>query len=473
MNKSIFKYVILLSLILCFIPLGVSADNEVSGSFTVVVSKIIDLAVIEPTYTTLNLTWTSPTNSINWGPATQYDIRYSLSPITNDSEWLAATVLSGVPVPKPPGSHETLLIVGLNSCTTYYFAIKAADSTGEWTPLSNSPYGTTLCTGGGGGGGGDIGGLPGSLPGCPLSLTADVQGNITIASMTNDGVLCEVCLAKDISGKNSLELEKGTKLALAGNIAPALIKVTTSPSQLPVPANTKIVSPVYELNAYASARDNTPSPVVITPSARLILNYEPAQLPEGATEGYIANYTETQGWISLEPGPGVAELGKAHCLINHFSLYAVLARAEQPATAKFTVSNLTINPSQAQLQQTITISVDISNTGETSSDYAADLKIDGAVKSSTQITVAPGDSQAVAFTITADALGKHKVEISDLVGEFEVVAAASPSSINWWLIGSILGIVAVVVIWSILGWKWYQDHKKPAVISKEKTPKSD
>ncbi len=471
MNKTILKYFILLGLLLSFVPTGTHADNQVSGSFTVGGGPIIDLAVIDPDYTTLNLTWTSPATTSHWGPATQYDIRYSLSPITNDSEWLAATILGGLPPPKPPGSPETLLVVGLIPCTTYYFAIKAADSSGEWTPLSNSPQGTTLCYsggGGGGGGGGDIGGIATAPPGCPLSLAADVQGNVTIASMTNDGVLCEVCLAKDLSGRNSLELEKGTKLALTGNIVPSLIKVTTSSAQLPLPENTKMVSPVYSLTAYASAQDNTPLPIVITPSARLILNYNPTELPQGATEGYIANYNETQGWIALEPGPGVAEIGKAHCLVNHFSLYAVLAKAEQPATAKFTVSNLTINPSQAQLQQVITISADVINTGEISSDYAVDLKIDDAIKSSTQITVAPGASQAVEFTITADVLGRHKVEISDLVGEFEVVAAAGPSSINWWLIGSILGIVVVVTIWSIVAWRWYQDHKKPTVVSDKK-----
>src|SRR4030042_3733157 len=176
MNKSRLKYgLLLLSLLLCFLPAGAYADNAISGSFTVVDNSIIDLAVGNPTYTSLTLTWTSPKSSTKWGPATKYDIRYSLSPITTEDEGKAATQLANPPIPKPPGSPETLIVIGLNPCTVYYFAIKAADGSGTWTPLSNSPSGKTLCYPGGGGGG--IGGLPAAYAACPVMLSANMQGN--------------------------------------------------------------------------------------------------------------------------------------------------------------------------------------------------------------------------------------------------------------------------------------------------------
>ncbi len=454
-----------MALLLWIIPGIVNADNtEVQASVTIINNRIIDLATTNLNYTSLTLTWTSPPSSPpDWGPATKYDIRYSLLPITSESEWQAATQLANPPDPLPPGQPETLLVIGLDQCTSYFFAIKATDSMGTWTAISNDPQGTTLCSGGGGGGaGGDLGGLAGTLAGCPLSLAADVQGNITVASMTTEGILCEACLAKDKSGKNSLELDKGTKLALAGNVVPYSIKFTTSAAELPVPENTKIISSVYELSAYSSAQSTAPSSIAITPSARLILNYDPASLPPGAIEGYIANYDKSEGWLALDPGPGVAEIGKAHCLLTHFSIYAVLAKIAEPTAvpAKFTVSDLTINPSRIKSNEAITISVKVANTGEISSDYNLDLKIDGAAKSSTQVTVAPGDNKLVNFTVTSDELGKHRVEISGLTGEFEVVASAV-HGINWWLIGSIIGIIAVLAIWSVIGWKWYQAHHKP------------
>src|SRR4030042_1563765 len=176
MNKSRLKYgLLLLGLLLCFLPAGAYAGNSISGSFTVADNSIIDLAVGNPTYTSLTLTWTSPKSSTKWGPATQYDIRFSLSPITTNADWLAATQLANPPIPKPPGSPETLSVIGLNPCTVYYFAIKAADGSGTWTPLSNSPNGKTLCYPGGGGG---IGGLPAAYVACPMTLSANMQGNV-------------------------------------------------------------------------------------------------------------------------------------------------------------------------------------------------------------------------------------------------------------------------------------------------------
>ncbi|MGD0352146.1 MAG: fibronectin type III domain-containing protein [Dehalococcoidia bacterium] len=468
MNKSILKYIILLSLLLCLAPAQAYADNSITGSFTVG-GNTITLAVGDPTYTSLTLTWNSPQLTPGWGPATQYDIRYSLSPITTEAEWQAAIQLATPPTPQPPGSPETLLVIGLNPCTTYYFAIKAADATGTWTPLSNTPQGTTLCYSGGGGGGGggqgsSAGGLSASFYACPLTLTADVQGNITTASMTKDGVLCEACLAKDSSGKNTLELDKDTKVMLAGNIVPLLLKVKIASNSLPTDENTMIVGPVYEFAAYASASETTPSPIAISPSARLILSYDPSKLPEKTTEVFIDDYDSTKGWLPLTPVPGaVAEIGKAHGLLNHFSLFAVLAKFEEAAPAKFEVSNLTVSPTQTQLNQEITVSVNVANTGGKNGDYSLELKIDGAVKSTTQVTVAAGKSQVVNFTTTGDTAGKHQVEVAGLVGEFEVIKASVPSVVNWWLIGGIT--VLVLAIWSILGWRWFKDRKKTAPAS--------
>ena len=473
MNKSRLKYGILLSLLLCFMPTEAHAGNSLSGSFTVVSNRIV-LAVSNPTYTSLTLTWTSPNLIPGWGPATQYDIRYSLSPITTEAEWLAATQLANPPTPLPPGSPETLIVIGLNPCTTYYFAIKAADANGTWTPLSNSPQGTTLCYSGGGGGSSVGGGLSAAFYACPVTLIADIQGNVTTVSTTKGGILCANCLAKDTSGKNTLELDKDTKVMLAGNTVPSLLRVQVSSITLPTPGNTVIVGPVYEFDAYASPYETTPSPITISPSARLILSYDLNNLPEKTKEVFIANYDTTQGWLALAPVPGaVAEIGKAHGLINHFSLFAVLAKVEEPAPAKFEVSNLTVNPFQIQLNQEVSINIDVANIGGKSGDYSLELKVDGTVKSTTQVNVAAGTSQTVNFTITGDTAGKHQVEIANLISKFEVVKAAEPFKINWWLIGSIIGIIIVLAIWSIVGWRWYKERKKTSAKSSKHPSKPD
>jgi hypothetical protein len=460
MNKSILKFIILLSLLLCLTPAEAYADNSITGSFTVSGNKIT-LAVGNPTYTSLTLTWNSPQSTPDWGPATQYDIRYSLSPITNEAEWLLATQLANPPIPQPPGSPETLLVIGLNPCTTYYFAIKAADTSGALTPLSNTPQGTTLCDQGGGGGGSGGGGLPASFLACPVTMSADMQGNITTVSMTKDGVLCKACLAKDATEKNTLELDKDTKVMLADNIVPLLLKFTEASVTPPTAENLIIVGPVYEVYAYPSTFGSTPSPITISPAARLILTYNPDKLPQNTTEVFIATYDTGEGWLALSPVPGaVAEVGKAHGIVSHFSLFAVLAKLAEPAPAKFEVSDLTINPTQAQLNQEIDVSVNVANTGGKSGDYSLELKVDGTIKSTTRVTVATGASQIANFAITGDTAGKHQVEVAGLTGEFEVIKAAGPSLVNWWLIGIITGVILVLAIWSTVGWRQFKDRKK-------------
>jgi len=98
----------------------------------------------------------------------------------------------------------------------------------------------------------------------------------------------------------------------------------------------------------------------------------------------------------------------------------------------------------------------VTNTGGTTGDYSLELKIDGIVKSSKQVTVAAGTSQTVKFTTTAEATGKHSVEISGIKGEFVV---SGPSGINWWLIAAIIGIL-LLATGSILGWRRFKGLKK-------------
>jgi hypothetical protein len=106
---------------------------------------------------------------------------------------------------------------------------------------------------------------------------------------------------------------------------------------------------------------------------------------------------------------------------------------------------LTVSPSQAQPDQKVTISLNMANTGRKSGDCNLELKVDGTIKSTTQVTVASGTSRTVNFTVTSDVVGKHQIEVAGLIGEFEVIKSAKTSQVNWWLIGSITGIILVII----------------------------
>ncbi len=49
--------------------------------------------------------------------------------------------------PHAAGLFECLLVPGLPSCTTYYFALKTRDEAGNWSGISNLPNATTDCSG--------------------------------------------------------------------------------------------------------------------------------------------------------------------------------------------------------------------------------------------------------------------------------------------------------------------------------------
>jgi chitodextrinase len=105
-------------------------------------STIADLNVSGATSTTATLAWTAPGDDGDSGTATQYDIRFAISPIT-EANWDSCTQVIGEPSPQIAGSSETFTVQNLSPSTTYYFAVKTADEVPNWSNLSNVPVATT------------------------------------------------------------------------------------------------------------------------------------------------------------------------------------------------------------------------------------------------------------------------------------------------------------------------------------------
>lgn len=94
----------------------------------------------------VELTWTTPGDDGN-DPDTQaasYDVRYAKTAITTDAEFSAATQATGEPIPSVQGTIECFTVTGLESNTTYYFAVKSSDEETNTSGLSTfSPIGKT------------------------------------------------------------------------------------------------------------------------------------------------------------------------------------------------------------------------------------------------------------------------------------------------------------------------------------------
>lgn len=139
---------------------------------------ITDLAASGPGSNSIRLTWTATGDDGTVGRASSYEIRYSESPITEET--FPSAVLVVGPDPLPAGSPESFEVTGLNFLTTYYFAIMAFDEFSNAGPMSNLASGTTL-------------GIP-DIAANPLSfsstlLTGDTDSQALTLSNQGEGTL--------------------------------------------------------------------------------------------------------------------------------------------------------------------------------------------------------------------------------------------------------------------------------------------
>jgi hypothetical protein len=84
----------------------------------------------------VTLLWTATGDDSLSGVATAFDMRFSTGPITA-TNFLTGTPVAGMPAPAGSGTTQQVTVQGLNSNTTYYFAMKTVDERGNWSALSN------------------------------------------------------------------------------------------------------------------------------------------------------------------------------------------------------------------------------------------------------------------------------------------------------------------------------------------------
>lgn len=111
-------------------------------------AAITDLAARPLSASSVRLSWTASGDDGATGTAATYDIRISPRRILTETDFLAATPLTGEPHPQAAGTAETFQVPGLEPDTVYYFALKAADEVPRSSALSNSAGAVTAPAGG-------------------------------------------------------------------------------------------------------------------------------------------------------------------------------------------------------------------------------------------------------------------------------------------------------------------------------------
>ena len=99
-----------------------------------------------------------------------------------------------------------------------------------------------------------------------------------------------------------------------------------------------------------------------------------------------------------------------------------------PRPAEFALSDLTIDPAQAETGDPILVSVNVTNVGETEGNYTIELLVNNSTKANETIVLTPLESNVTTFTDVETAEGNYTVQIGELTGTFSLKAAPPETS---------------------------------------------
>ena len=234
------------------------------------------------------------------------------------------------------------------------------------------------------------------------------------------------------------------------------LEITINELPLPTPPEADIVGLPYELGPKGTTFDQ---PVAVN------FSYDPAEIPQGIAEEdlAIAYYNDVVvEWLFL---PSVVDVA-SHTVItvvDHLSTFAVIAPIPPPLPAVFTVSALKIYPLEAEIGETVVISVLVTNSGELEDSYSVALELNGIIVETREITLA-GGSQMLTFSTARDEAGSYSLDINGLEGSFTVLGTpllpiVLPNAVIWTILGLVIAAFVVpAIIFIVKMCRRYDDY---------------
>jgi hypothetical protein len=89
--------------------------------------------------------------------------------------------------------------------------------------------------------------------------------------------------------------------------------------------------------------------------------------------------------------------------------------------AEFTISDLVISPTEAEISEDLTVTVNVKNIGELEDTKTVTLKFDGVEVESKNIALAGGVTETVSFTAVKDTAGTYNIEVEGLTTTLTVL----------------------------------------------------
>jgi len=274
--------------------------------------------------------------------------------------------------------------------------------------------------------------------------------------MKFNGWLCDDLYAPSPDGMHLFELEKGTKILDSEGKVVRLIEITEA-TVSSTPAYTALVG---------NALDFGPSGITFSNSATITMGYHISDVPKDtlALSMRCLNIEDGSWEVVDSESSQTAATGTLEFTTDHFTIFAILA--ELPG---FEVSNLSITPSRNEIWDFPTFAVrtggeaeitfDVTNAGNHEASHTVSLEINGETVATKGITLAPGQSEHVVFTISGYEPGQYTVVVGGQSMEY-----TSSLEIKWWLIGGILGALGLIAL-LLVGWRYRRGRRieEPAV----------
>jgi len=392
-------------------PSGTTEEGEIDDTPP---AAITDLAISNTTSSSVTLTWTAPGDDGTTGTASSYDVRYLMYTAITGSNWASASQASGVPAPQVAGSTETFTVTNLSSNTEYFFAIKTSDEVPNDSDISNSTSGTTSSGGGGGGGTTTIvtdNTAPGPVADLAVSGVTSSSVTLTWTAPGDDGYegTASEYDVRYLEGTIINESNWDSASQATGVPAPQAAGSSETFTVTGLDAETNYHFAVKTADEVPIWSGVSNSPSAATSSAGVVTTEE-------EEEEEVVTEEEEEEVVTEEEEELVTEEEEEEVVTEEEEEEEI----SEPAPAAFIITNISISPETPALDETVTITIDVTNTGETEGTYSVVLRINGEVEATQSITLDGGETGQVVFTTSKDEAGDYTVGINGQSTSFTV-----------------------------------------------------
>lgn len=112
---------------------------------------------------------------------------------------------------------------------------------------------------------------------------------------------------------------------------------------------------------------------------------------------------------------------KALLLIMALLMMALAAAVACTSGSRFEVVSLDVTPSKVMAGETVTITAEVTNTGGSEGTFTATLTVEGLEAATKNVTVTPGSTEVVTFSLMKEEAGTYETGIGELSSTFTVV----------------------------------------------------